>query len=84
MTDTIIRTVDFALDIEGNTFDVSVAVWSDGMTTTSARYAYDNYDHEDYDPLLVTATGPTILQITDAIDYARQVAWERNEERMQG
>lgn len=79
MTDTIIKTVDFGLDIEGKTFDVSVAEWSDGMTTTSA-----NYDHENYDPLLVTATGPTILQITDAIDYARQLAWERNEERMQG
>lgn len=79
MTDTITKTVDFALDIEGDTFDVSIAVWSDGMTTTSA-----NYDHENYDPLLVTATGPTILEITDAIDYARQLAWERNEERMQG
>lgn len=77
--DTVTRTVDFGLDIEGKTFEVSVAIWSDGMTTTSA-----NYDHEDYDPLLVTATGPTVLQITEAIDEARQAAWEYEQERTQG
>lgn len=79
MTDTITKTVDFGLDIDGSVFDVSVAVWSDGMTSTSA-----SFDHETYDPLLVTATGPTIFQITDAIEYARQTAWEIEQEIMQG
>ena len=80
--DTVTRTVDFGLDIEGKTFEVSVAIWSDGMTTTSA-----NYDHENYDPLqplLIMHTGPTILQITEAIDEARQAAWEYEQERTQG
>jgi hypothetical protein len=87
MTDTITKTVDFGLDIEGKTFDVSIAVWDDGMMTTSAKYAYGTFNElesEDYETLLVTDTSPTILDITDAIDYARQLEWERNEERMQG
>lgn len=84
MTDTITRTVDFGLDIEGTTFDISVAVWSDGMATTSAKYACGTVDEEDYDTLLVTFYGPTINQITDAIDDIRQAAWEREQERWQG
>jgi hypothetical protein len=87
MTDTITRTVDFGLDIEGKTFDVSIAVWDDGMMTTSAKYAYGTFNElesEDYETLLVTNTSPTILDITDAIDNMRQIAWEREEERWQG
>ena len=79
MTDTITRTVDFGLDINGATFDVSVAEWSDGITTTSA-----SSDYENYDPILVSATGPTIKQITEAIDDMRQAAWDREQERIHG
>ncbi len=76
----VTRTVEFGLDVNGTAFDVAVDMWSDGMSTTSARHA----DEEDYDPLLVTTTDPTVHQITEAIDEARQAAWERHQERIQG
>ena len=87
MTDTITKTVDFGLDIEGKTFDVSIAVWDDGMMTTYAKYAYGTFNElesEDYETLLVTDTSPTVRQIARAIDDMRQIAWEREQERMQG
>jgi hypothetical protein len=82
--DVVARTVEFGLDVNGTAFDVAVDMWSDGMATTSARHASGSYDEEDYDTLLVTTTGPTVNQITEAIDEARQAAWERHQERIQG
>jgi hypothetical protein len=53
------------------------------MVTTSAGHHHGTFNEEDYETLLVTTSGPTILQITEAIDGARQAAWERQQERIQ-
>jgi hypothetical protein len=82
-TDRITKTVEFGLDIDGITFNVALDVWSDGMVTTSAGHHHGTFNEEDYETLLVTTSGPTILQITEAIDGARQAAWERQQERIQ-
>ena len=71
MSDTVVRTLEFGLDIAGTTFDVAIDLWSDGMATTSAKYDHATFDPDWYSVVLVTRTSPTINQITVGVNNAR-------------